>query len=70
MSNQDFMSELLGIAKLRVTGTEFTGTEQIKLEVESVDEAGVCPDCRQISIQVHGLSEEQLIRDLAYGLDF
>jgi len=67
MSNQDFLSELLGIAKLRVTGTEFTGREQIKLVVESIEEAGICPDCRQISIQVHDQSEEQLIRDLAYG---
>jgi transposase len=67
MSNQDFLSELLGIAKLRVTGTEFIGAEQIKLIVESIDEAGVCPECHQISIQVHGQCEEQLIRDLAYG---
>lgn len=67
MSNADFLSELLGIAKLRVTGTEFTSSEQIKLIVESVDEAGVCPECQQISIRVHGQSEEQLIRDLAYG---
>jgi transposase len=67
MSNQDFLSELLGITKLRVTGTEFTGIEQIKLIVESVDEAGICPECCQISIQVHGQGEEQLIRDLSYG---
>jgi transposase len=67
MSNQTFLSELLGIDKLRVTGTEISGGEQIKLFVESVEEAGVCPECRQISIQVHGLCEEQLIYDLAYG---
>jgi transposase len=66
MSNQEFLSELLGIGKLRVTSTEFTGIEQIKLVVESIEEAGICPECRQISIQVHGQSE-QLIRDLAYG---
>ena len=67
MNNQDFLSELLGIAKLRVTSTEFTGVEQIKLVVESIEEAGLCPDCHQIRIQAHGQSEEQLIRDLAYG---
>jgi len=67
MSNQNFLSELLGIAKLRVTDTEFTSIEQIKLVVESIDVVGICPDCRQISIQVHGQCEEQLIRDLAYG---
>lgn len=67
MSTQDFLSELLGIAKLRVTGTEFVGDNQIKLIVESIEEASICPDCRQISLQVHGLCEEQLVRDLAYG---
>jgi transposase len=67
MGNPDFLSELLGIDKLRVTGTEISGAEQIKLFVESVEEAGICPECRKISIQVHGLCEEQLIRDLAYG---
>jgi transposase len=67
MSNQDFLSELLGIAKLRVTGTEFIGAERIKLVVENIEEAGVCPECHQISIQVHGQCEEQPIRDLAYG---
>jgi len=67
MTNQDFLNELLGIANLRVTGTEFTGIEQINLIVESIGAAGICPDCHQISIQTHGQSEEQLIRDLGYG---
>jgi transposase len=67
MSNPDFLSELLGIARLRVTDTEFAGAEQIKLVVESVDEVGICPECHQLSLQVHGLCEEQLVRDLAYG---
>jgi transposase len=67
MGNRDFLTELLGIEKLRVTGTEINGAEQIKLFVENVEEAAVCPACRQISIQVHGLCEEQLVRDLAYG---
>ena len=67
MSNSDFLSELLGIAKLRVTGTEFVSAEQIKLVVESVDEVGICPECHQLSIQVHGLCDEQIVRDLAYG---
>jgi transposase len=61
------LSELLGIDKLRVTRTEIIGAEQIKLFVESVEEVGICPECRQISLQIHGLCEEQLIRDLAYG---
>jgi transposase len=67
MDSPDFLNELLGIDKLRVTGTEISGSEQIKLFVESVEEAGICPGCRKISIQIHGLCEEQLIRDLAYG---
>jgi transposase len=67
MNSDEFLSELLGIDKLRVTRTEISGAEQIKLFVESIEEAGICPECRQISIQIHGLCEEQLIRDLAYG---
>jgi len=67
MDNHDFLSELLGIDKLRVTYTKISGAEQIKLFVESIEEVAVCPECKQLSMQVHGLSDEQLIRDLAYG---
>ena len=67
MENRDFLSELLGINKLRVTNTEINGQEQIILFVESIEEVGICPECRQISMQIHGHCDEQLIRDLAYG---
>jgi transposase len=35
--------------------------------VESIEEAAICPECSQVSLQIHGLCEEQLIRDLPYG---
>lgn len=38
MAHTDFLSELLGIEKLRVTGTEIDGAEQITLFVESIAE--------------------------------
>ena len=37
MSRDDFLSELLGIDKLRVTRTEISDAEQIKLFVESIE---------------------------------
>jgi len=67
MDNNELLSEVLGIPKLRVIDSEILNGEQIKFEVESLEEAAICPDCHEISIKVHGLCEEQDIRDLAYG---
>lgn len=67
MIQNDFVDELLGIKKLHVMHTEINGAEQITLFVESIEEAAVCPECGELSIQEHGLCEEQLIRDLSYG---
>ena len=67
MVNNDFLNELLGIDKLRVTDIRISGAEQITLYVESIEEAAICPECNRGSLKVHGLCEEQLIRDLPYG---
>lgn len=67
MAQHDFLNELLGIEKLRVTGSEIHDPKQITLFVESIEEVAVCPECGQLSLQVHGLCEEQVIRDLPYG---
>jgi transposase len=67
MDNNELLSEVLGIHKLRVIDSEIVSAEQIKFEVESVEEAAICPECHEISIKVHGFCEEQDIRDLAYG---
>ena len=67
MADNAFLTELLGIDKLRVTGSEIEGAEQITLSVESIEEVASCPECGQLSLTVHGLSEEQIIRDLPIG---
>jgi transposase len=67
MDNNELLSELLGIEKLRVIGSEIVNAEEIKFEVENIDEAAICPECHEISIKAHGFCEEQMIRDLAYG---
>jgi transposase len=67
MENNELLNELLGINKLRVIGSEIVNVEEIKFEVESIEEAAICPECHEISIKVHGFCEEQSIRDLAYG---
>ena len=67
MADKAFLTELLGIDKLRVIGTEIEGAEQITLSVESIEEVASCPECGQLSLTVHGLSEGQIIRDLPFG---
>jgi transposase len=67
MAQDELWSELLGIDKLRVTHAEIVGAEQITLFVESLEEVAICPECGQLSLQVHGVCDEQLIRDLSYG---
>ncbi len=67
MAHDKFLNELLGIKKLNVTSTKVEGDEQITLVVESIEEAGICPECGQLSLQGHGLCEEQIIRDLPFG---
>jgi transposase len=67
MAYSDLLSELLGIDKLCVMRTEIESAEQITLFVESVEEVAVCPEYKQLSLQVHGLCDKQLIHDLSYG---
>lgn len=67
MNNNGILNEILGIDKLRVTQAEIAGPERITPFVESTIAFGCCPDCGQVSAQVHGLCEVQMIRDLPYG---
>jgi transposase len=64
MDNNDLLNQLLGIEKLHVVRSEFVGEGQINLYVESSLPVASCPECGQISEQVHDLSEVQMIRDL------
>jgi len=64
METNELLDRLLGIEKLRVVRSEFVGEGQINLYVESSLPVASCPECGQISEQVHDLSEVQMIRDL------
>lgn len=67
MADNAILTELLGIDKLRVISTEIEGAEQVTLSVESIEEVASCPECGRLSLTVHGLCEEQIIRDLPLG---
>ncbi len=64
MNENDFIYRLLGIEKLRITQSDFIGEERLNLFVESTLGIAGCPECHQISEQVHDFSEVQMIRDL------
>ena len=64
MDNNDLLNLLFSIEKLHVVRSEFVGEGQINLYVESSMPVASCPECGQISEQVHDLSEVQMIRDL------
>ncbi len=65
MNNNELLNRLLGIQKLHVVKSDFIGEEKLHLEVASTLSVANCPDCGQISDQVHDESEAQMIRDLA-----
>jgi transposase len=64
MNENHFLHKLLGIEKLRITQSDIIEEERLNLKVESSLAVAGCPDCNQISEQVHDFSEEQMIRDL------
>jgi len=43
---------------------QITGDERIEVFIESSLEAAVCPECQQVSTQIHDTAELQTIRDL------
>lgn len=65
MNNTELLNRLLGIPKLHVVRSELIGEEKLHLEVASRLTVASCPDCGQVSNQVHDESEAQMIRDLS-----
>jgi transposase len=65
MNNNELLNRLLGIQKLQVTKSDFIGEERLHLDVVSTLSVASCPNCGQISDQVHDESEAQMIRDLS-----
>ena len=65
MNNSELLNRLLGIQKLRVVKSDFIGEEKLQLEVISTFSVASCPECGQVSEQIHDESEAQMIRDLS-----
>jgi transposase len=65
MNNNELLNRLLGIQKLQVVKSDFIGEEKLHLEVVSTVSVASCPECGQVSDQIHDESEAQLIRDLS-----
>ena len=65
MNNNELLHRLLGIPKLQVVRSDFLGGAKLHLEVVSTLAVASCPDCGQISNQIHDESAAQMIRDLS-----
>jgi len=65
MNNNELLNRLLGLQNLHVVKSDFIGEEKLHLEVASSLSVASCPDCGQVSNQVHDESEAQMIRDLS-----
>lgn len=50
---------------MRITRFQLVGSRRIDIFVESTLEAAICPDCPQVSLDVHDVGRPQMIRDLS-----
>ena len=64
MANYQIPDELLGLPNVKAVSYQITSAERIEVCIESTLEAAVCPDCQQVSTQIHDTAEPQM-RDLA-----
>ncbi len=64
IANYQIPSELLGLPNVKAVRYQITGDERIEVFIESSLEAAVCPECQQVSTQIHDTAELQTIRDL------
>jgi transposase len=65
MADYQIPNELLGLPNVKAVRYQITSPERIEVCIESSLEAAVCPDCQQVSPQIHDTAEPQMIRDLA-----
>lgn len=64
MADYQMLGELLGLPHVSVLGYQIVGNERIEVQIRSSLEAALCPDCQQISTQIHDTAEAQTVRDL------
>jgi transposase len=65
MADYAVLTELLDLHNLRVVHYQLIGSERINLYVEPTLEMAVCPECGQVSVEIHETSEPQMVRDLS-----
>lgn len=65
MAEYSIASALLGLPNLQAVSYRITSADRIEVFIESGLEAAVCPECQQLSTQIHATAEPQMIRDLA-----
>ncbi len=64
MVDYQMLGELLGLPNVSVLGYQISGNERIEVQIRSSLAAALCPDCQQLSTQVHDTAEAQTVRDL------
>lgn len=65
MADCQLLGELLGLPNIQVLSYQIIGTERIEVQMRSRLGAALCPDCQQVSTQIHDTAELQTLRDLA-----
>ncbi len=65
MAQYSLLTELLGLPNVRVVNYRLLNTERLHIFIESTVEAGICPQCQQLSFSIHDRGELQTIRDLS-----
>jgi len=64
MTDYQILGELLGLRNVSVLNYQIMGSERIEVQICSSLEAALCPDCQQLSTQIHDMAEAQTLRDL------
>jgi transposase len=64
MADCQLLGELVGLPNVQVLSYQLIGTERIEVQIRSSLEAALCPDCQQVSAQLHDTAELQTVRDL------
>jgi len=64
MADYQMLGDLLGLPNVSVLNYQIMGNARIEVQISSSLEAALCPDCQQLSTQVHDTAEAQTLRDL------
>jgi len=65
MADYTILDELLNLSSVKVTHYQLVGPDRINLFVEPTLEFAQCPECQQLSNEVHEVADPQMVRDLS-----